>query len=39
MLHKRNEKIDVLKGVCIVFVIITHFRWSTEHRLQFLFPF
>lgn len=39
MPYKRNEKIDVLKGICILFVVITHFEWSGESRLHFLFPF
>ena len=39
MPYKRNEKIDILKGICVLFVVITHFEWSGESRLHFLFPF
>ena len=34
---KRNHSIDMLKGVCIIFVIVTHFA-SSEETLRFLFP-
>ena len=37
--EERNHFIDALKGICILFVIITHFSWSDEERLKFLFPF
>lgn len=36
---KRNNFIDTLKGICIIFVVITHFSWSNEERLHLLFPF
>ena len=36
---KRNHFIDVLKGICIIFVIITHYNWSDEARMNYLFPF
>ncbi|MCH5265352.1 MAG: acyltransferase [Lachnospiraceae bacterium] len=36
---KRNHFIDVLKGICIIFVIITHYNWSNEARMDYLFPF
>lgn len=35
----RNSFIDVLKGICIIFIVITHFSWSDGERLTFLFPF
>lgn len=35
----RNSILDILKGICILFVIITHFSWEKEERLRFLFPF
>lgn len=35
----RNHFLDVLKGICIIFIVITHFAWQEEERLQFLFPF
>ena len=37
--EERNHTIDVLKGVCIIFVIITHFNFSNSQRLELLFPF
>jgi len=30
---------DTIKGICILFILITHFTWSDGERLQFLFPF
>ena len=36
---KRNQFIDVLKGICIIFVIITHYNWSNAARLKYFFPF
>lgn len=36
---KRNNFIDTLKGICIIFVVITNFSWSNEERLHLLFPF
>ena len=35
----RKSVIDILKGVCICFVVITHFSWSSIERLQYGFPF
>lgn len=35
----RNSALDVLKGICIIFVIITHYKWTGSERLLFLFPF
>ncbi len=37
--NERNRSLDVLKGVCIVFIVITHFAWRDEERLQYGFPF
>lgn len=37
--QKRNRFIDVLKGICIVFVVFTHASWDEEQRLKLLFPF
>jgi fucose 4-O-acetylase-like acetyltransferase len=31
--------LDALKGICIIFVVITHFRWTEELRLLLFFPF
>ncbi|MCR5792756.1 MAG: acyltransferase family protein [Lachnospiraceae bacterium] len=36
---KRFHSIDFIKGICILFIIITHYAWSHEERIQFLFPF
>lgn len=36
---KRNHTFDVIKGICILFVIITHYAWTDEERLRYLFPF
>lgn len=35
----RNYFLDILKGICILFVIITHFGWEAEERLRYGFPF
>lgn len=35
----RNSSIDVVKGICILFVIITHYSWSSGDRLSLLFPY
>ena len=35
----RNSVIDIIKGICILFVIITHYQWTNEQRLMLLFPF
>lgn len=35
----RLHSVDLLKGVLIIFVIITHITWSDSDRLYFLFPF
>lgn len=35
----RNRFIDVLKGICIIFVIITHAGWTEEYSKHLLFPF
>lgn len=37
--HLRNSNVDVLKGICIVFVLITHYRWSNVMRAKLLFPY
>lgn len=39
MNNNRNLLLDNLKGVCILFVVITHFSWTDGERLHFLFPF
>ena len=35
----RNHFIDLLKGICIVFVIVTHFNWSDDEKLTYYFPY
>lgn len=35
----RNSLLDVIKGVCILFVIISHCNFSDEERLHLFFPF
>ena len=37
--QKRNHFVDVLKGICIIFVIFTHASWTDEQRVKLLFPF
>ncbi|MCI7435484.1 MAG: acyltransferase family protein, partial [Spirochaetia bacterium] len=37
--QKRNHFVDVLKGICIIFVIFTHASWTNEQRVKLLFPF
>lgn len=40
MKGKRNTSIDVIKGVCILFIIITHYDFSAYDReFTFYFPF
>lgn len=36
---ERNHLIDVIKGICIIFVIINHYDWNKEQWNQLLFPF
>ena len=36
---QRNKFIDFLKGICIIFVIVTHYAWLTNERKIALFPF
>lgn len=35
----RNHFIDILKGICIIFVVFTHASWTEEQRTKLLFPF
>ncbi len=32
---KRNHFIDVLKGLCILYIIISHYAWSDAERLRY----
>lgn len=36
---KRNTTLDILKGICLILVIITHYPFSDEVRLKCLFDF
>lgn len=35
----RNRTVDFLKGIGILFVLITHFDWTYQERRSMLFPF
>lgn len=37
--NKRNNLLDLLKSVCVIFVIVTHVSWSNQERKIFIFPF
>lgn len=39
MENQRNSLMDLLKAICIIFIVITHFSWSSFERQKFLFPF
>ena len=42
MINENKQRlycIDILKGICSIFVIITHYNWQETERLKFLFPF
>ncbi|MBP9997263.1 MAG: acyltransferase family protein [Lachnospiraceae bacterium] len=42
MLVKKSDRqtiIDILKGISIIFVIITHYGWNEDQRLAALFPY
>lgn len=34
----RNHNIDMMKGACILFVIITHYNWNDSERGCLIFP-
>ncbi len=36
---KRNNFIDIAKGIAILMVVITHYEWSDKVRLYALFPY
>lgn len=38
-LFPRIHSLDLVKGICIIFVIITHYAWSDQERVIYLFPF
>ena len=35
----RQTVLDVIKGICIIFVVITHYGWDEKQRLVGLFPY
>lgn len=35
----RKPVLDILKGLCIIMIIITHYGWSEKTRLCGLFPY
>jgi len=39
LMGNRDHTIDVIKGICIIFVIITHMGFSDSQRMSLLFPF
>ena len=39
MQTSRIRLFDTLKGLCVVFVIISHYSWSDDERLMALLPF
>ncbi len=36
---KHNHTIDVIKGIAIILVMITHYEWTEDQRKIFVFPF
>ena len=38
-MNNRDLKLDVIKGIAIIMVIINHFEWSSIERKNYLFPF
>lgn len=38
-IKQRYANLDVIKGVCILMVVFTHYDWSDRQRLILLFPF
>ena len=39
MEKERVHTLDVLKGLCVLMVIFTHYPWTDVQRLEYLFPF
>ena len=39
MAKERNRTLDVLKGILILFVLITHYDWTEPQRLKYLLHF
>lgn len=38
-MKKRNNFIDIAKGIAILMVVITHYKWSGSQRIDLLFPY
>ena len=38
-MKQRDHFLDIAKGAAVILVIITHFSWTEEERLPYLFPF
>lgn len=38
-IDNRNHTIDVLKGIAIILVLITHYEWTNDQRKFFVFPY
>lgn len=36
---QRYTNLDVVKGICILMAIFTHYDWSDKQRILLLFPF
>lgn len=39
MNSSRNNTLDILKGIAIISIIITHFAWTASQRMNILFPY
>lgn len=37
--NRHNHTIDVIKGIAIIIILITHYEWTPEQRKLFVFPF
>lgn len=37
--HSRYRSVDFIKGVCIIFIVVTHCNFNDIERLKYLFPF
>ena len=39
MNSSRNNTLDILKGIAIISIIITHFAWTASQRMNIVFPY
>lgn len=37
--YDRKSSIDLLKGIAIILVVITHYSWTYDERMKMFFPF